>query len=54
MALARFVPLAAVQFYVQGAAAIVALWPLAFGLPRRPARRPAGGSRPVPAQTSER
>lgn len=29
MALSRFVPLGAVQFHVQGAAAILALWPLA-------------------------
>jgi hypothetical protein len=31
-AAARFVPLGAVQFHVQGAAGIVALWPLAFGM----------------------
>jgi hypothetical protein len=30
MAASRFVPVAAVQFYVQGAAALVALWPLAY------------------------
>jgi len=30
MALCRFVPYAAVQFYVQSAAAFAALWPLAF------------------------
>jgi hypothetical protein len=30
MALARFAPLAEVQFYVQSAAAIVAMWPLSF------------------------
>jgi hypothetical protein len=32
MAVSRFVPLAAVQFYVQGVAAIVALWPLAYAI----------------------
>jgi hypothetical protein len=30
LAVARFVPLGAVQFYVQGAAGLVALWPLAY------------------------
>jgi hypothetical protein len=32
MAVSRFVPLAAVQFYVQGVAVIVALWPLAYAM----------------------
>lgn len=32
MAVSRFVPLAAVQFYVQGFAVIVALWPLAYAM----------------------
>jgi len=32
MALSRFVPLATVQFYVQGVAVIVALWPLAYAM----------------------
>ncbi len=35
-AAARFVPLGAVQFYVQGVAGIVALWPLAFQMWRQP------------------
>ena len=30
VAVARFVPLGSVQFYVQAAAGIVALWPLAY------------------------
>jgi hypothetical protein len=34
-AVARAVPLGAVQFYVQGLAGIVALWPLAFQMWRR-------------------
>jgi hypothetical protein len=32
MAVSRVVPLAAVQFYVQGAAALIALWPLAWAV----------------------
>lgn len=32
VAVSRFVPLAAVQFYVQGVAVIVALWPLAYAM----------------------
>jgi hypothetical protein len=36
MAVSRFVPLAAVQFYVQGVAVIVAFWPLAYAM-RTPA-----------------
>ena len=32
MAVARFVPLSVVSFYVQSAAGIVALWPLAFAM----------------------
>jgi hypothetical protein len=50
MAVARFVPLGAAQFYVQGAAGIVALWPLAYEMWRHPeAARPAGQPRPMPA-----
>lgn len=37
MAASRFVPVAAVQFYVQGAAALVALLPLAFQIWNHPA-----------------
>lgn len=37
MAIARFVPLSAVQFYVHGVAGIVALWPLAYQMWTRPA-----------------
>lgn len=36
LAAARFVPLGAVQFYVQGLAGIIALWPLAFQMWRQP------------------
>lgn len=36
LAAARFVPLGAVQFYAQGLAGIVALWPLAFQMWRQP------------------
>jgi hypothetical protein len=50
MAVARLVPVGAVQFYVQGAAGIVALWPLAYEMWKRPeAARPAGQPRPMPA-----
>ena len=50
MAVARLVPVGAVQFYVQGAAGIVALWPLAYEMWKRPeAAQPAGQPRPMPA-----
>jgi hypothetical protein len=49
MAVARFVPVGAVQFYVQGAAGIVALWPLAYEMWRHPEARPAEQPRPMPA-----
>lgn len=48
LAAARFVPLG-IQFYVQSAAGIVALWPLAYEMWRHPAARMAGEARPVPA-----
>jgi hypothetical protein len=44
MALARFVPLAAVQFYVQSAAGVLALWPLAHHMWRRATTPSAAGS----------
>jgi hypothetical protein len=49
LAAARFVPLGAVQFYVQGAAGVVALWPLAYEMWRHPEARPAGQPLPMPA-----
>jgi hypothetical protein len=39
-AAARFVPLGAVQLYVQGVAGIVALWPLAYRMWPRPSSHP--------------
>jgi hypothetical protein len=48
MAVSRSVPLATVQFYVQGVAAIVALWPLAYAIRTQPAPYTAGRSRPMP------
>jgi hypothetical protein len=48
MAVSRVVPLAAVQFYVQGVAAIVALWPLAYAMRTQPAPYTARRSRPMP------
>jgi hypothetical protein len=50
MAVARLVPVGAVQFYVQGAAGIVALWPLAYEMWKHPeAARAAGQPHPMPA-----
>jgi hypothetical protein len=48
-ALGRFVPLGAVQFYVVGAAGIVALWPLAVAMSRRPVPQRAHEPQTVPA-----
>jgi hypothetical protein len=47
LAAARFVPLGVVQFYVQGVAGMVALWPLAWHMLRRPPSTP-----PLPAARS--
>jgi hypothetical protein len=41
MALSRFVPLTAAQFYLQSAAGILAFWPLAYHMWRRPTPRAA-------------
>ncbi len=49
MAAARFVPLGAVQFYLQAGAGIVALWPLAYEMWKHPETRPEKQSRPMPA-----
>ncbi len=48
MAVSRLVPLAAVQFYVQGVAVVVALWPLAYAMRTQAAPYTAGQSRPMP------
>ncbi len=48
MAVSRFVPLAAVQFYVQGVAVIVALWPLALAMRTQAAPYATGQARPMP------
>jgi hypothetical protein len=50
MALSRFVPLAAVQFYVQSVAALAAMWPLAYAMRMRPAPYAAGQSPPMPTR----
>lgn len=47
MAVSRFAPLAAVQFYVQGGAAIVALWTLSYAM-RTPTPYATSRSRPLP------
>lgn len=49
MAVSRFVPLAAAQLYVQGVAALVALWPLAYMIGTQPV--PATAVRPSPVET---
>lgn len=50
MALSRFVPFAAVQFYVQSAGAVVGLWPLAYQMWRQPtAQPPAAQTHVAPA-----
>lgn len=46
MAISRLVPLAAVQFYVQGVAVIVALWPVAYAMRTRTAAYATGQTRP--------
>lgn len=46
MAVSRLVPLSTIQFYVQGLAAIAALWPLAYQMWRWP--RPTGHPQPLP------
>jgi hypothetical protein len=48
MAVSRFVPLAAVQFYVQGVAVVVALWPLAYAMRTQAAPYTTGQRRPLP------
>jgi hypothetical protein len=42
VAIARFVPVGVVQFYVQGVAGIVALWPIAYTMWRESEARPRG------------
>jgi hypothetical protein len=49
MAAARCVPLSAVQFYVQGAAGIMALWPLAFEMWKQAEGRPSQQAGMLPA-----
>ena len=49
MALSRFVPVGPVQFYVQGIAGILALWPVAQDIARRTARDRAAHAPAMPA-----
>lgn len=51
MAATRFVPLGAVQFYVQGTAAVVALWPLAYAMWMQTEEQPTGQPRPIVPST---
>jgi len=48
-AVARFVPVVAIQFYVQPAASLIALWPLAHHLRTTPGRPLASGPQPAAA-----
>ena len=49
LAVARVVPLSAVQLYVQGMAGIAALWPLAYAMWKHPEGRPSAQPHMVPA-----
>lgn len=49
MALSRFVPLSIVQFYVQGIAGIVALWPMAYLMWNQPKIQPVNKPVSFPA-----
>jgi hypothetical protein len=49
MAASRLVPMAIVQLYIQGAAGIVALWPLAYQMWKHPEAKPARQTRAIPA-----
>jgi hypothetical protein len=51
MALSRFVPFAAVQFYVQSAGAVVGLWPLAYQMWRQPTAQSAAAQTHVAPAT---
>lgn len=52
MAASRALPFAAAQFYVQGVAGILALWPLALHMWRHFEPRPAAGTRPTRTTTA--
>lgn len=58
LGVSRFIPLAAVQFYVQAAAGVLALWPLAYLMwtrPQAPApTRSPGTNTPSPAPSTAR
>jgi hypothetical protein len=49
MAVSRFVPIGPVQFYVQGLAGVVALWPIAQDIVQQATRQRAAHSHPMPA-----
>ncbi|MBW3601183.1 MAG: hypothetical protein KY434_00590 [Actinobacteria bacterium] len=49
MAVSRGVPAGAVQFYLQGAAGVAALWPLAYRMWGHPQSRPVRHPQPMPA-----
>jgi hypothetical protein len=52
MAVSRFVPIGPVQFYVQGLAGVLALWPIAQDIARRTASDRAALPRTMPANVT--
>lgn len=49
MAVSRFVPIGPVQFYVQGVAGIIALWPIAYQISKHASARDLRHAQPMPA-----
>ena len=49
MAVSRFVPIGPIQFYVQGVAGIIALWPIAYHIVKQTSARGLEHARPMPA-----
>lgn len=49
MAVSRFVPIGPVQFYVQGVAGIIALWPIAYQIWKQASARDLRQAQPMPA-----
>jgi hypothetical protein len=49
MAVSRFVPIGPVQFYVQGVAGIIALWPISYHIWKHASARDLRQAQPMPA-----
>jgi len=49
MAVSRFVPIGPVQFYVQGVAGILALWPISYHIWKHATARDLRQAQPMPA-----